>query len=113
MAVEKIRRNSCKRPSKQARRLAIRIARIENEVHEAMAVFNRKTGKLLKYCQLMQNPRYKEECSRSMANKFGRLTQGVDDWIKGTNHNEVHSQRGCFTESNQGYHVRFFLMQST
>ena len=84
MAVEEIQRHRGKGPSKQARRLAKRIAQVESEVHEAMAVLNRDTGKLLKYRQLIRDPRYKEEWSTSAANKFGRLAQGVGDRIKGT-----------------------------
>ena len=50
-----------------------------------MAVLDRDTCKLLKYRQLMQDPKYKEEWSTSAANKFGCLAQGVGNWIKGTN----------------------------
>ena len=85
MAVEEMQNPCRKKPSVQARRLAKRIAKIKNEVHEAMAVLNRDTGKLLKYRQLIRDPRYKQEWSKSAANEFGRLAQGVGDRIKGTN----------------------------
>ena len=85
MAIEELQGSWRKRQSKQALRLAKRIAKVENEVHKAMAVLDRDTSKLLKYRQLMQEPRYKKEWSKSAANEFGRLAQRVDDRIKGTN----------------------------
>ena len=36
-----------------------RMDRLENEVHEAMAVMDAETGKLLNYKQLIRNPKYK------------------------------------------------------
>ena len=85
MAVEEMQGSCQKKLSKRARRLAKRIAKMENEVHEAMWVLDRDTGKILKYRALMRDHRYKKEWSRSVANEFGRLAQGVGDRIKGTN----------------------------
>ena len=85
MVVEELQGPCRKRRSKQACRLAKRIAKIEDKIHEAMAVLNRDTGKLLKYRQLMQDLRYKKELSRLVANAFGCLAQGVGDQIKKTN----------------------------
>ena len=51
--------------------------RLENEVHEAMAVMDAETGKLLNYKQLMQNPKYRKNWGISSANEFGRLANGV------------------------------------
>ena len=59
--------------------------RMENEVHEALAVMNTETGKVLNYWQLMQSAKHKETWSKSLANKFGRLENGVGGQIKGTN----------------------------
>jgi hypothetical protein len=67
------------------RQLTRRIARAENEVMEAMAVMDATTGKLMNYRQLMQSPKHKEVWSRSSANEFGRLAQGVGGRVKGTN----------------------------
>jgi hypothetical protein len=67
------------------RQLTRRIARAENEVMEAMAVMDAMTGKLMNYRQLMQSPKHKEVWSRSSANEFGRLAQGVGGRVKGTN----------------------------
>jgi len=53
MAVGELQQPRRKKPSKQASRLAKRIAKVENKVHEAMTVFDRDTGKLLKYRQFM------------------------------------------------------------
>jgi hypothetical protein len=59
-------------------RLTCKITQLENEVHQAMAV----TGKLLNYCQLMQITKYQDAWSLSLANKFGRLADGVGGRIK-------------------------------
>jgi len=56
-----------------------------NKVHQALAVVDKKTGKLLNYCQLMRHPKYKTAWITSAANEFGRLAQGVGGQIKGTN----------------------------
>ena len=42
--------------------------KIENEVHQAMAVMNTETGKLLNYKQLMRDPKHKKRWSVSSAN---------------------------------------------
>jgi len=56
-----------------------------NEVHQALAVMNKETGKLLNYCQLSRHLTYKIAWSTLAANEFGRLAQGVGGRIKGTN----------------------------
>ena len=66
----------------QVRRLTRRIARAENEVMEAMAVMDAETGKLMNYRQLMQSATHKEVWSKSSANEFGRLANGVGGRIK-------------------------------
>ncbi len=38
--------------------LTRKITRLENEVHQAMAVMDADTGKLLNYCQLMRSTKY-------------------------------------------------------
>jgi len=53
MAVGELQQPRRKKPSKQASRLAKRIAKVKNKVHEAMTVLDRDTGKLLKYRQFM------------------------------------------------------------
>ena len=58
---------------------------MENEVHEALAVMDTETGKVMNYKQLMQSQKHKETWSKSSANKFGRLANGVGGRIKGTN----------------------------
>jgi hypothetical protein len=55
---------------------------LEQEVHEAMAVLDKESGKLLNYRQLLQHPKYKADWSVSSANEFGRLAQGVGGRIK-------------------------------
>jgi hypothetical protein len=51
--------------------LTHRITRLENKVHQAMAVMDKDTGKLLNYRQLMNSPKYKKTWILSAANKFG------------------------------------------
>ena len=58
---------------------------LENELHQAMAVMDAETGKLLKYKQLMRYLKHKKRWSVSSANEFGRLANGVGGRIKGTN----------------------------
>jgi hypothetical protein len=49
-----------------------------------MAVLDKDTGKLLNYRQLIRNPKYTKEWSKSSANEFGRLMDGIGDRVKGT-----------------------------
>ena len=48
------------------------------------SVLDQETGQILKYHQLIKHPRFKEVWNRFAADKFGRLAQGIDGWIKGT-----------------------------
>ena len=64
------------------RRLTRRMERLENEVQEAMAVMDQETGKMMNYRQLIRNPKYKEVWSKSSANEFGRLANGIGGRIK-------------------------------
>jgi hypothetical protein len=63
-------------------RLTRRITRLENKVHQAMAVMDKDTGKLLNYRQLMNSPKYKKAWSLSAANEFGWLANGIGGRIK-------------------------------
>ena len=69
----------------QPAQLSKRIKQMENEVHKALAVMDAETGKVLNYRQLMQSQKHKETWSKSSANEFGRLANGVGGRIKGTN----------------------------
>ena len=42
--------------------------KLENEVHQAMAVMDSENGKLLNYKQLMRDPKHKKRWSVSSAN---------------------------------------------
>ena len=57
---------------------------MENEVHKALAVLDKSTGKLLNYRQLLRHPVYQGDWTISSANEFGRLAQGVGGRIRGT-----------------------------
>ena len=72
-------------PRRSRQRLSKRIERMENEVHEALAVMDAETGKVLNYRKLMQSSKHKETWSKSSANEFGMLENGVGGPIKGTN----------------------------
>ena len=67
--------------------------RLENEVHEALAVMDRDTGKMMNYRQLIRNLKYKEVWSKSPANEFDILANGVGGRIKGTNSIKFISKR--------------------
>ena len=58
------------------------IAQLENDVHQALAVMDTDTGKLLSCRQPMKNPKYRNNWSTSSANEFGRLANGVGGRIK-------------------------------
>jgi hypothetical protein len=63
-------------------RLTCRITRLENEVHQAIAVMDKDTGKLLNYMKLTNSPKYKKTWSLSADNKFGHLENGIRGRIK-------------------------------
>ena len=71
--------------NRQRRHLKRRISKLENEVHQYMAVMDAETGKLLKYRQLMNHPKHKKGWRISSANEFEQLVNGVGRQIKGTN----------------------------
>ena len=73
-----------RRPRGKVPTLAKRLARVENEVHKALAVMDAETGKVFNYRQLMQSTKHRETWSKSSANEFGRLTNGVGGRIAGT-----------------------------
>ncbi len=62
--------------------LTHRITWLENEVHQAMAVMDKDTGKLLNCRQLMSSPKYRKAWSESSANKFGWLPNGIGGQIE-------------------------------
>jgi hypothetical protein len=47
-------------------------------------VLDPDSGKQLNYRQLLQHPKYKVAWSRSAADEFSRLAQGVGNQVKGT-----------------------------
>ena len=51
--------------------------RLENEVHRALAVMDRNTGRMLKYRQLIRHRDLGKDWVISSANEFGRLANGV------------------------------------
>ena len=67
---------------KQLRQTTRKFNNLEIEVHQAMAVMDEQTGRLLNYKQLMRDPKYKKNWSTSSANEFGRLENGVGGRIK-------------------------------
>eukprot|EP00956_Cyclotella_meneghiniana_P001303 scaffold1404_cov37-Cyclotella_meneghiniana.AAC.7 len=69
-------------PTRNLRSAVRKIQRVENKVHKALAVMNKKSGKMLNYRQLLRHPDYKKDWSLSSANEFGRLANGVSGRIK-------------------------------
>ena len=50
------------------RRMTKKVTKIENEVHQAMAVMDAETGKIINYRQLRRDPKYSKEWNKSSAN---------------------------------------------
>ena len=81
MALAVQRKRSFKRHARIAQTYAQHIQLVENEVHQAMAVLDKATGKMLNYRQLMRHPTYKKDWKLSSANEFERLANGVGGHI--------------------------------
>ncbi len=62
-------------------RLSRCITRLENEVHQAMAVMDADTGKLLNYRQLMRSTKY----SKSMESFISQQIQKISKWHRRQN----------------------------
>eukprot|EP00804_Cyclotella_cryptica_P007549 CCRYP_010638-RA/>CCRYP_010638-RA protein AED:0.05 eAED:0.05 QI:0/0/0/1/1/1/3/0/1237 len=65
--------------------LSTRMKRVDKEVHRALAVMDQDTGTLLNYRAFLRHPAYHDNWTKSSANEFGRLANGVGGRIKGTN----------------------------
>lgn len=65
--------------------LSKRMKRVDKEVHRALAVLDQDTGTLLNYRALLRHPAYHDDWTKSSANEFGRLANGVGGRVKGTN----------------------------
>jgi hypothetical protein len=76
------RRSNLRPPTPVPLNLRQRITRVQNEVHRALAVMDKATGKMLNYCQLLNHPNYNADWSLSSANEFGRLANEVGGRIK-------------------------------
>ena len=63
--------------------IADRVAQCQREV--ANTVLDHETGELLEYRRLLKHPRFKEVWTKSAADEFGRLANGIGGQIKGTN----------------------------
>jgi hypothetical protein len=91
-------------------RLTCRITRVENEVHLAMAVMDKDTGKLLNYRQLMNSPKHKKAWSLSAANIFGQLANGIRGCIKNpTNTIEFISQHKVLADRRNDVTYKQFV----
>ena len=55
---------------------------MDNDVHQALAVMDADTRKILNYMQLLRNPKYKKNWTTSSVNEFGCLANGVGGRIK-------------------------------
>ncbi|KAL7483042.1 hypothetical protein ACHAW6_008693 [Cyclotella cf. meneghiniana] len=63
--------------------IAERVAQRRREA--ANSVLDQETGQLLEYRQLLRHPKHKEIWTRSAADEFGRLAQGIGGRVEGTN----------------------------
>ena len=62
------------------------LRRITRTSERAQLIHDKETDTYLNYRQLLKHPKYKETWSKSAANEFGRLTQGLKDGrVKGIN----------------------------
>ena len=68
--------------SRHLRQTTQKINNLEIEVHQAMALMDEQTGRLLNYKQLMRDPKYKKNWITSSATDYGRLANGVRGRIK-------------------------------
>ena len=68
----------------QSESIADRVAQRRREKEAVHSVLDQETGQLLEYRTLLKHPRFKEVWSRSAADEFGRLAQGIGGRIKGT-----------------------------
>ena len=78
---------------------------VENEVHQALAVLDAETGKMLNYRQLMTHQTYKKSWKFSSANAFGRLANGVGGRVKGTNTIKFIRMRHVKKGANERCHI--------
>ena len=53
--------------------------------HMLNAVLNEDTGELMEYRHLIRNPKYREIWGQAYGNELGRLAQGMEGRVKGTN----------------------------
>ncbi|MGV7235206.1 MAG: hypothetical protein ACQ9ET_03015, partial [Nitrosomonadaceae bacterium] len=67
---------------KKMNKLHKKVTKLENEVQQALAVMDKETGRMLNYRNLIRIPKFKEIWSRSSANEFGRLANGIGGRIK-------------------------------
>jgi hypothetical protein len=60
---------------------------IQEQTERAQLIHDKEMGTYLNYRQLIHDPKHNKMWSRSAANEFGRLAQGVGGKKKGTNTN--------------------------
>ena len=53
--------------------------------HMLNAVLNEDTGELMEYKHLIGDPKYREILGQAYGNELGRLVQGTEGRVKGTN----------------------------
>ena len=70
--------------SSVAERVAARRRNKEPPTDVVLSVLDQETGELLEYRALLKHPRFKKEWNRSAADEFGRLAQGIEGRVKGT-----------------------------
>jgi hypothetical protein len=105
MALAVQRKRRLQRRGRIVQTFAQRIQVVENEVHQALAVLDKATEKMLNYRQLMRHPTYKKEWQLSSANEFQTSGERRRRTNQGYQYNQVHSHARCEERPHERYHV--------
>ena len=81
-------------------------------VFKALAVMDKKSGKMLNYCQIICHPDYKDALSLSSANEFGRLANEVCGRIKNPTNTISLSSTMTFPKKDERMWSIFMLNQA-
>ena len=76
------RKSLVPKPSAKLWQLTRWVKRIEKDVHQALTVMDKDSGKMFNYRQLMRQPNYKKQWSLISANEFGRLANVIGERTK-------------------------------
>jgi hypothetical protein len=66
---------------------------IENDMHTALTVMDKKSGKMLNYRQLLRHPDYKKDWSLRLANGVGKRRKNPTNTIKFVKYEDILKDR--------------------